>query len=232
MKLAIMQPYFLPYTGYFQLIHATKKFVIHDDIQYTKKGWINRNRFLIHDQVNNFSINLNKSSHKTDIVNKVISPVFKRKKLTSKLYSAYRLAPQFRSVFPLVEEIIFFEDNLLVNYVENSIKTICLFLDINVDFTRTSQIDFNNNLTGKDRVVEICNAMRAETYINLPGGIELYDKSTFNKANINLRFINPEVYEYKQFHNSFVPNLSIIDAMMFNKRKSLIQFCKTGYEII
>ena len=44
--LGIMQPYFLPYIGYWQLLSAVDQFVVYDNIKYTKKGWINRNRFL------------------------------------------------------------------------------------------------------------------------------------------------------------------------------------------
>ena len=113
MKLGIMQPYFLPYVGYFQLIAAVDKFVIYDNIKYTKKGWINRNRMLQNGADKVFSISLLKASDSLDIKNRELSPEFNRQKLLNQFKGCYAKAPYFQEVWPLLEEIILFQDKNL-----------------------------------------------------------------------------------------------------------------------
>ena len=95
MKLAIMQPYFLPYIGYFQLIAAVDQFIVYDNIKYTKKGWINRNRLLQNGTDTVFSIPLSKDSDALDIRERQIAADFRRDKLLKQIAEAYRKAPYF-----------------------------------------------------------------------------------------------------------------------------------------
>ncbi len=97
MKIAIMQPYFVPYLGYFQLISAVDKFVVYDNIEYTKKGWINRNRILINNKDSMLTINLKKSSDFDNVINKEISNEFNRKKVLNKIKTSYKNAPFFEA---------------------------------------------------------------------------------------------------------------------------------------
>ncbi len=62
MKLAIMQPYFFPYIGYFQLINTVDEFVVYDNIEFTKKGWINRNRILVNGKDEYITLPIKKDS--------------------------------------------------------------------------------------------------------------------------------------------------------------------------
>ena len=73
MKLAIMQPYFFPYIGYFQLIKSVDEFVIYDNIQYTKKGWINRNRILVNGTDYLISLPLKKDSDYLNVVDRQLA---------------------------------------------------------------------------------------------------------------------------------------------------------------
>src|SRR6266576_2749202 len=122
MKLGIMHPYFLPYIGYWQLLSAVDTFIVYDNVQYTKKGWINRNRFLLNGQDRLFTIPLKNDSDMLDVNRRCLAADFKRSKLSGQLEGAYRKAPYFRDAFPIIAEIINSEYENLFDYVSNSIR--------------------------------------------------------------------------------------------------------------
>src|SRR5690606_18130129 len=122
MRLAIMQPYFCPYIGYFQLMNAVDKFVVYDNIQYTKKGWINRNRILMNGKDQLFSLPVKKDSDYLNINQRFLSDDFdgEKKKLLNKFKGAYNKAPYFKEIFPLLQEIINDDSNNLFDYIYHS----------------------------------------------------------------------------------------------------------------
>ena len=131
--ISIMQPYFLPYIGYFQLIKATKKFILYDDVQYTKKGWINRNRFI--DEKNKifyFTINIKKRSEIDLIRNKTITNEWNknRKKILNKIYFSYKNCSDFDQKFFLFEKIFLFKSDYLFPIIFNFIKLLTKYLII------------------------------------------------------------------------------------------------------
>jgi hypothetical protein len=211
-----MQPYFLPYIGYFQLISAVDTFVVYDNIQYTKKGWINRNRYLLNGKADQFSIALKKDSDYLHVADRYISDTFDRNKLLNRLTSAYRKAPHLEETIILLKEVIYFDEINLFDYIYHSITTICDYIGITTKLVKSSSIDIDHSLKSEKKVIAICKAMNAETYINAIGGIELYSSDSFSKEGIKLGFIKPNLIEYQQFDNNFVPWLSIVDLFMFN----------------
>lgn len=216
MKLGIMQPYFLPYIGYWQLIKAVDKFVVYDNIQYTKKGWINRNRFLQNGKDEYFTLPLRKDSDFLNVKDRFISSDFDRKKLLNQIKSAYGKAPLFNSVFPLIEVILTFEENNLFKFIHNSMLEICNYLEIKTEFVISSEIPVDHTLKSESKVLAICKALSASQYINPIGGVELYSKEKFVENKIRLNFLQMDKITYKQFKNEFIPCLSILDVMMFN----------------
>lgn len=216
MKLGIMQPYFLPYIGYFQLLNAVDKYVIYDNIQYTKKSWINRNRILQNGKDLLFSIALEKDSDYLDIKDRYVSNNFDRKKLLNQIRESYRKAPYFGIVMPLIEDIVNYGESNLFSYVYNSVKEICKYLQIDTEITISSTLNIDHSLKGQNKVISICKAMEASNYYNAIGGRDLYLPADFVKENITLHFLSTSPIEYKQFSNEFVSNLSILDVMMFN----------------
>jgi hypothetical protein len=227
MKIAIMQPYFLPYVGYFQLISSVDKFVIYDNIKYTKKGWINRNYILNNNNSKKLiTIPLVKSSDYANIVEKQISKEFNKDKLLSQIRSFYLRAPYFDDVWEKIRKIILFKDDNLFYYLKNSILEICDYLKIDSEILISSSINSDQDAKAQDKVISICRAMNADEYINLIGGLQLYKKETFFKYRINLNFIKPNKIEYKQFNDLFVPSLSILDLMMFNSKDKCRQIVK------
>ncbi|MDD4748056.1 MAG: WbqC family protein [Candidatus Bipolaricaulis sp.] len=221
MKLAIMQPYFMPYIGYFQLINVVDKFVIYDDIEYTKKGWINRNRVLNEGKDVFITIPLEKDSDFLDIVQRRVSVSFNKRKMINQITNYYRKAPFYIEGYQLFNTIINFDETNLFSFIYNSIKEICDFLEINTPLIISSSINMNRSLKGAERVMSICKTIGAEEYINPIGGLDLYDKTEFKKNNIELFFLKTNSFNYKQFDNEFIPFLSILDVIMFNKKEQI-----------
>ncbi len=220
-KVGIMQPYFLPYLGYFQLINSVDEFVIYDNIEYTKKGWINRNRYLCNGSDKYMTLQLKKASDYEHVCNRELSPEFDRKKLLRQLSDAYRKAPYYNQVFPLLEEIIMCEENNLFKYIYHSVCLVCKYLGIDTIITISSSLDCDHTLKGEEKVLAICASCDAKVYINAIGGMELYHNAAFEEKDMQLFFIKNGLEEYKQFDNEFIPALSILDVMMFNSKDDL-----------
>lgn len=229
MKAAIMQPYFFPYLGYFSLIKSVDLFVVYDEIEYTKKGWINRNRVL-----NNLPIilPLEKSSDFIFINQKKIC---KTDKLFNKslniIKNTYAKAPYFDDVYPILLDCFNFNSNNLFDFLFNSIRLICEYLDIKTKLIVSSTIDYDNKLKSQQKVIAINKKIESQIYINSIGGLKLYDKEIFLKENINLYFLKIKEKEYLQFKNEFEPYLSIIDVLMFNSRDAVNELLNE-YELV
>ena len=234
MKLAIMQPYLFPYIGYFQLIQAADKFVVYDNIQFTKKGWINRNRILVNGKDEFITLPLKKDSDFLNINERKLADTFTtdRIKLLRKLSEAYKKAPEFKHVFPLIESLINSNEENLFGFIFQSMQSVCKYLDIKTEFVISSAIPIDHQLKAQDKVIAICKALHASQYINPIGGLELYSKEVFKQNNIELNFIKANAVEYKQFSDEFVSALSIIDVLMFNPKEKVQQYVQSYYTII
>jgi hypothetical protein len=232
MRLAIMQPYFFPYIGYFQLIAAVDLFIVYDNIKYTKKGWISRNRMLQNGKDVAFSLSLKSDSDYLDICERKLAADFNRDKLLNQIKGAYRRAPYFSQTFPLVEQIVRDEDSNLFRFLHHSIVKTCEHLGITTQIRISSDIAIDPDLKNRDKVLALCEAVGAGTYVNAIGGTELYSKDTFRGKGIDLKFIQSKPFEYAQFGNEFVPWLSIIDVMMFNPLDTIRTSISTNYELI
>lgn len=221
MKLGIMQPYFFPYIGYWQLINAVDKYVVYDDVAYIKGGWINRNNLLINSNKCLITLPIQNSSSFKNINEIEITNNEKLKnKLLKTIQMTYKKALYFNEIMPIIEDLIINNSNIaMLNY--NSIIRICEYLNINTEIILSSQIDKNNTLKGQDKVIHINKLLGSDEYINAIGGMELYDTKEFELNNIKLRFLQTNKIEYKQFNNEFIPNLSIIDVLMFNSPQEI-----------
>jgi hypothetical protein len=221
MKLGIMQPYFLPYIGYWQLIKAVDAFVIYDNIEYTKQGWINRNRFLQNSTDAYFTLPLRKDSDFLDVRDRYIADFFDRNKILNQIKTSYQKAPCFTTVFPVFKNIIEHENTNLFDYIYASIAQICGYLGITTNIIKSSEVAIDHTLKAEHKVMAICKELNADVYINAIGGQELYSKEWFRENNIELKFIKTDDIQYKQFNNEFVPWLSILDVMMFNQSEEI-----------
>lgn len=232
MKLAVMQPYFFPYIGYFQLINAVDKFVIFDDVNYIKKGWINRNKILLNNREFLFTAPLEESSQNRLICDANLFDDNKWKgKFLKTIHTAYKKAPMFKEIYAILEQIINLDEYHLSPYISNSIIQICNYLMIDTQIISSSIHYKTNHLKGQDKILEICRNEKAREYLNSIGGTGLYQKEAFEKQNIKLFFLKSKPVIYRQFRNNFVPSLSIIDIMMFNDKDIISSFLK-DYELI
>lgn len=228
MKLAIMQPYFFPYIGYFQLLHASDKFIIYDDVNYIKRGWVNRNFFLSNGKRVMQTIPLKKASQ-----NKKINEVYVNEEEITKwqekffkmLKHSYSKAPCFQPTMQLIEDIFKLINTppiSIATFNLKAIKKISDHLKIDTQIFRASETYQNKNLKGQDRILDICLKENASIYINPIGGTELYSNKIFEEYNIDLFFLNSyKTISYKQFNQDFTPWLSIIDVMMFNSLEEI-----------
>lgn len=232
MRVGIMQPYFLPYIGYFQLIDAVDLFIVYDNIKYTKKGWINRNRLLLNGTDAVFSLPLKKDSDYLDVVQRELSTDFDRAKLLNQFKGAYSRAPYFSETFPLLENIVGHKDDNLFRFIHNGLLQTCQHLGIKTEIRVSSEIPIAHELKSQDKVLALCKAVGADIYINPIGGMELYAKEDFRENGVELNFIKPQSFEYPQFGSPFIPWLSIVDVMMFNPMDLVHRHIKTDYELI
>jgi len=227
-----MQPYFFPYIGYFQLIAAVDQFVVYDKIKYTKKGWINRNRMLQNGKDVMFTLPLKNDSDYLDVCERELAVGFKRDKMLNQFKAAYRRAPYFSQTFPLLEQIMRYDDTNLFSFLHNSIVKTCTHLGIATEIRISSDIAIDHELKNQDKVLALCEAVGASTYVNAIGGIDLYSIEAFRGKGIDLKFINSTQFEYPQLGDTFVPWLSIIDVMMFNPLDTIRGYIATNYELI
>lgn len=230
-RVAIMQPYFLPYIGYFQLVAAADEFIVYDDIQYTKKGWINRNRYLCEGRDRLFTLPVQQGPSLADVRERSLAAGFDRPALLNRLREAYRQAPHFDETFPLVESVVRRGEGNLFAYIFGSIRDVCGHLGLATRLTVSSTLGVDRALAGAGRVIALCRRAGADTYINPIGGRELYAAAEFARHGIALRFLRSGDVRYPQFGAGFVPALSIVDVLMFNGREGTRRLVDTAYAL-
>src|SRR6266513_539316 len=216
MKLAIMQPYFFPYLGYFQLIFASDKFVFYDDVNYIKGGWINRNRILLDGESRFFTVPLRGASSFLPI-NRVgvndQNPKWRGKMLDT-LRMAYRSAPYREIGVRLLGRVLASRCESIADLALASVQTVLEYLGLVRDFVPSSQAYNNQHLKAQDRILDICRKENADVYINAIGGANLYEADKFALQGCDLKFLRPQLPEYSQGAEHFVPGLSILDVIM------------------
>lgn len=232
MKIAIMQPYFFPYLGYFQMFNAVDKFVLLDDVNFIMRGYINRNSILLNGQAHKFSIPLSSPSQNKLINETKLNFSEKdRENFLKTIQMAYKKAPCFNNFYPILEKIINNSEIDLTKFLKYSFEEVKNYLELNTEILVSSEIEKNNTLKAQDRIIEINKQLGATMYINAIGGQELYNREDFSSVDIELKFIKMQPINYKQFKNEFVPNLSMIDVLMFNSQEEINKLLEQ-YELI
>jgi hypothetical protein len=232
MKVAIMQPYIFPYIGYFQLMRAVDRFIFLDDVSYINKGWINRNRILVNNKDHLFTVPLKDASQNRLINSIEILPDPKwRGKFLRTLEMAYKKAPHFSEVFPLIGQIVQNEEQLIGRYIFNSFRVLNSYLGITTELLESSAIAVDDALKGQDRILALCQSQGATRYVNAIGGMELYSRDVFREKGIEFFFLKTPPLTYTQFGGEFIPWLSMLDLLMFNDREQLGKFLDS-YELV
>ena len=217
MTLAIMQPYFLPYIGYFSLLKAVDRFVVYDDVAFINRGWVNRNQILVGGKAHLFTIPLREASQNKKIREIELDESTRwREKLLRTVEQTYKKAPHFAPAYSLLAQVLQTPAGTIADLALNGLRAVNEYLGLRTELVPTSTVYQNSHLKAQERILNICRREGADRYINPIGGMELYDKSTFAEAGIELFFIQSEKVEYPQFGGEFVPWLSILDVLMFN----------------
>lgn len=218
----IMQPYFVPYIGYWQLLDAVDEFVIYDDVNFINRGWIHRNRVLINGEPRYYNLPCRKLSQNRLIRELTVNPDDGRRQENLKtLEINYKRAPFFYETCGLMERIFASEESSLALFLKESIQHICGYLGIGTRLLLSSEVEKDNALKGEEKIIDICKSLGADRYYNAIGGKELYHAGRFGDEDIELYFLKAQLQEYRQFGEDFVPGLSIIDVMMFNSAEEI-----------
>lgn len=224
MKVALMQPYFFPYIGYFQLIQAVDEFVIFDNAQYIRRGWMNRNRILNgQKEIAYINMPIQKADRETKIKDIIVNHNSDWKEKIYHQLNYYRKAPNYDFVMESLNECLNINNDSLSQFNTIVLKRICDLLEIDTKITVLSEeIPMINEANAADEWgIKVAKALNATTYINAIGGIEFYNQQKYNANNLDIQFIKPVLKPYKQFNNVFITGLSIIDVMMFNNPEEI-----------
>ena len=222
-SIAIMQPYFFPYIGYFHLIEASDKIVFYDDVNYIKGGWINRNRILHYKSDFLFTIPVEKASSNKLI--KEVRPIINydsTNKFFAQIKNTYRKAPYYGEVFEILKAVLSQQYINIADLAIKSITSVYNYLDKDIQWTKSSVFSpETKGLARADRLIQITKDLYCQNFINAAGGQELYQREYFINKGVNLYFVKSQKVEYNQFGNDFIPWLSIIDILMFNDIESV-----------
>ena len=210
-----MQPYLFPYLGYFQLIKNVDKLVFFDNVNFKKKGWVNRN--FLRDKQGSvmFSMPLKKASQ-----NKLINQIYIsdisvfEKALLKKISHNYSKSKYYQYVRDILSEIFReFDGQTVSDFNILSTTRLANELGIPTKFILSSDLTFDISGSGQEKILSICKATEANNYLNLPGGLHLYDNQTFAQNEIKLSFLDVDLYPYEQGYQDFISGLSIIDYL-------------------
>ena len=216
MKIGLMQPYLFPHLGYFQLISACDKFVIHDDVQYIRQGWINRYNIIVHKRKFLFVFSVKHDDYSKNINERFYMETFnvESKKLLRNISQSYSKAPFYADVQPLLGDVFGNPERNVALFNISSLRKICRYLSIDTEIIISSDLAFDKSLTKEARVIEINKLLRGNHYINPIGGLDLYSKERFLGNGIELSFLKSILNPYQQSIAEFLPGLSIIDVIM------------------
>lgn len=222
MKIAVMQPYLFPYLGYYQLCNSVDKFVFYDDVNYIKQGYINRNNILSKGGALRFTLSVPNASSNKKIKDLQFSADVR--KILETIKQSYCKAPYFSDVYPFIEEVLSQKDRSISSVCRASIESIFNYLGISKQMYLASELEYDREASAADRLVEITTNFGGKTYVNSPGGMALYEKEYFHSKGIELSFIKMRNVIYKQNSQEYVPNLSMIDVVMWNSKIEVIEY--------
>jgi len=230
LKLAVMQPYLLPYLGYFQLIRAVDKFVLYDDVTYIKGGWINRNRLWVSGKEYLFTLPLSNGNSGVRIHDVEIANTYGKwkRKFLSCVQQSYSRANNFEEVHLMLEGWLNLSTHSIAEINYRTLLDCCAWLGLETEICKSSSVYGNCNLERADRIIDICKKECASEYINFAGGRKLYSPGFFKDKGVNLSFIESNLEAYSHGTDVFVPGLSILDFMMHVPKPKALRYLGEG----
>jgi hypothetical protein len=223
-----MQPYFLPYLGYFDLIDYADEWVVFDLAQYVKHRWMNRNRILHPRQGWQYiTVPVKKAPLATSVGEIEIQNASDwRTRILNQLDHYRKRAPHFREVRALLESALAPPFERLAELNIHTLGVFCRFLDVDFNYELFSKLEMNTTEfeSPRDRVLELCRLKDAHEYANLPGGTSLYQRDDFQKEGLKITFKKLPAMQYECPGYVFEPDLSILDVLMWNRPQDVRQY--------
>ena len=220
MRIGIMQPYFFPYLGYFQLIKSVDRFIFFDDVQYIRHGWLNRNRILKPGEGWQFIIASLKNHKQAELIRNInLQPGEEwKQKITRQLMHYKKKAKYYDETMQLLSVCFDTTETNIAKFNAYSVKMICAHLQIpfKAEISSEMNFDYSNVKDAGEWALRMCEQLKAEEYINPPSGKDLFEAAKFTESNIKLTFLSPVLDAYDQKRKKFESGLSIIDVLMFN----------------
>jgi hypothetical protein len=214
--ICVIQPYIFPYLPYYQLAHAVDEFWIFDDVQYIRRGWMNRNYILNNGQRQLFTLPVAKGSRSDLISEKQLSDDFAKSldNLILSIRNSYARAPHVDVVLGMLAELSLSTWESFLEFSSRSLELTFRRLGVHAPMRRTSRLDIPDELHGAERIIEVCHRAGAQHYVNPIGGLALYDEDSFAQAGLRLSFLKGELPEYPHgAKGAFEPGLSILDFL-------------------
>lgn len=224
-----MQPYFFPYIGYWQLLYHSNTFVLYDDAQFIKRGYINRNSILFNKQITSFTLPVIGSSQNKNI--NEISFSSDQSKFLRTIEYAYKKELYFDEIMPIIISSLANKQLTIESVCKSTIELTFDYLGIEHNILYSSSINYDRNLDSAGKLASICSQLNDPDYINSIGGMKLYTTLQFQNYGCNLFFLRPVIRPYTQPSKDFIPNLSFIDMLMRLPREEIISHL-SSYEII
>ncbi len=233
-----MQPYFFPYIGYFQLINAVDKWIVFDVVQYMRHHWINRNRILHPSLGWQYIVVPVAKYHRESLIKDIliVDTSMWRSRIIAQLEHYHKKAPFFRETVNFIRDCFSSIDTTEKQISKLNtffLKKTCERLSIKFDYEICSEMRlklFDVTEPG-EWALTISEQMGANEYINPIGGNGIFHSSKFEEKKIVLKFLTSKSITYEQRGYEFVPDLSIIDLMMWNSEAD-IKIMLNEYDII
>jgi hypothetical protein len=230
MKGTILQPTYLPWIGYFEMIDSTDIYIVFDHVQFEKKSWQQRNKIKTSNGVIWLSVPIKREKRETRICDIKISydhgnPLEKHWRTITLVYKKAPYFNEYRSIF---EKIYSKEYNHLSDLNVAIIKKICNVLGIKTKIVLSSMLNLNDKNMGKtEKVVNLCKKVDITHLYDAKGAKEFIDDSIFHKEGISITFQHFEHPVYKQLWGNFIPYLSVID-LLFNEGDKSLDIIRDG----
>lgn len=225
----VMQPYLFPYLGYFQLLAVADEIVLLDDVQFTRRGWMNRNRIARPDgSEQRLVLPVEAAPQGTLMCDIRISEQYSPDNMFEAIRHTYAKAPEFSRVAPAIRDVLFQTERSLVPWLTNGLETIFQFVGIPVTYRLSSALQPVAQLRGVDRILDICHQLGASRYVNAPGGRELYEHSVFESEGLSLAFLEPRIDPYERAGGTTSVGLSILDELMYLPADEVAQRIRSG----
>tara|TARA_B110000003_G_C16510581_1_gene481063 strand:+ start:170 stop:850 length:681 start_codon:yes stop_codon:yes gene_type:complete len=226
LNVAINQPYLFPHIKYFQLLNHSELFIIYDDVQYIKKSWINKNRLNNHLDEKKITIPIRKQERNTLIKDTRISEEHFSESINNiqkSIQKMYKNSEEKDFILNLLEESLLIESDYLDKYIIFYLEEICKFLDLNFNIKRSSSLEYIKKETAEESIISIVKKVGGDVYLNLDGGISLYDKNIFLQNNIELEFISNLYSDNSKINN----NYSVISHLLVDGRKITAEYIRS-----